>query len=474
LCAGIAVHQALAGNPVAADDQAKKDANQPEKTHDVTGVIRAVADDGRRLTLELPAKIKGDPPTTIDIRLTDKTRLSYFGVDASGETPTVGYVAQVRFVNGSADTAAGVRLGRKDADNQKGPDFSGVIAAVATDLKTITLEVAPEVKGQPPTKVDVKLTDKTKFSYFGVDSAGQLPTIGYSALVWLVESSKDTASGVRLGVKNGGQGPGDQAQAEPEKGKKDQGPDVHGVLNSVDAAKGEINVSVASIKDGKKEREEKSFTLAKVVRVVLEETFAKDQPPPDGKLTDLKEGTGVSLQLAADKTTVIGIRARGPILRGSVSAVDAANNALTIAVKEDGQRVDKTVVLDKQARILLNEGLSKEQGDREGKLADLSDGTGVAVQLSVDRKRGLCVRVFGTSLKGTLKLLDVGNNTLTLEVKEDGALVEKTFTVAKTARLVDLVQGSPVMVLLSVFDKQTVVLAQGLKGGSDEEKEEHE
>jgi hypothetical protein len=51
-------------------------------------------------------------------------------------------------------------------------------------------------------KVEVKLTDKTKFSYFGVDQTGETPTVGYSVLVWLVEGSKDTAAGLRLGRKN--------------------------------------------------------------------------------------------------------------------------------------------------------------------------------------------------------------------------------------------------------------------------------
>ncbi len=482
--AGTLVHRLLAYSPAQAKqknpaaaapaDQAKKDGKQPEKKPDVTGVIAAVADAGQRLTLELPAKIKGDPPTTIEIRINDKTKLAYFGVDSAGETPTVGYVAQVWLVEGSTDTAAGVRMGRKDISNQKGPDFSGVITAVSTDLKNITLEIPSQVKGEPTTKTDLKLTDKTKFSYFGVDSVGQLPTIGYSALVWLVENSKDTAAGIRLGLKNGGgQAPDDQDV--PKKGKKQQGPSLQGVLKAIDPAKGEIQVGVASIKDGKKEKEEKSFPLAKDVRVVLEESFSKDQPLPEGKLTDLTPDTIVTLRLAEDKKTVAGISARGPSIHGSVSAVDVAGNAITLALKEDGQRVDKTFVLDKQAKILLNDGLgSKDQPvqDREGKLADLSDGTGVAIQLSVDRKRGLGVRVFGKNLRGTLKGLDMGNNTITIEVKEDGALVEKTFTLAKNARLLDLLQGTGIVVHLSVFDKQIVVSAHGLKEGSEEKEQD--
>jgi hypothetical protein len=48
-------------------------------------------------------------------------------------------------------------------------------------------------------------------------------------------------------------------------------------------------------------------------------------------------------------------------------------------------------------------------------------------------------------------------------VKEDGSLVEKSYTLAKNAQLTDLSDGSPVAVRLSVFDKKTVVAAHGVK-----------
>ncbi len=179
----------------------KKDRDQPEKKPDLSGQITAVADGGRRITLELPPAVKGDPAKAIDVKLTDRTKVAYFGVDAQGETPTVGYVALVWLVEGSEDTAAGVRLGRKDAQPQKGPDLAGKIIAVTDDLKRITLELDPKNKGDEPKKTDIKLTDKTKFSYFGVEL--RLPTVGYLAQVWLAENSTDTAAGIRLGLKNG-------------------------------------------------------------------------------------------------------------------------------------------------------------------------------------------------------------------------------------------------------------------------------
>src|SRR5262249_31820833 len=101
--------------------------------------------------------------------------------------------------------------------------------------------------------------------------------------------------------------------------------------------------------------------------------------------------------------------------------------------------------------------------DREGKLSDLTDGTPVGLQLSVfDRKTVLSIRVQGASVQGTLKGVDVGNSTITVTVKEDAQVVDKTYSVDKDARidggkLGDLTAGTAVALTLSVFDKTKVV-----------------
>jgi RNA polymerase sigma factor (sigma-70 family) len=181
--------------------QKPKDGDKPQKAPDLSGVISAVSGDLRTITLSLPPLVKGDATRTAEIRITDKTKVTYFGVDAAGEQPTVGYSVQVWLAEGSQDTAAGLRLGRKDADAGKAPDLVGQISAVAKGLQSITIEVQPENKGDAPKQVEIKLTDKTKYSYFGVEEGGQVPTVGYAVHVWLTDGSKDTASGLRLGRK---------------------------------------------------------------------------------------------------------------------------------------------------------------------------------------------------------------------------------------------------------------------------------
>jgi len=210
---GSLAHHALAQKPTspkqeasvpkATKDKDGKENGKAEGQPDLNGTIAAVSNDLRTITLDLPPQIKGDSPTSVEIKLTDKTKLVYFGVDGNGETPTVGYSILVWLVKDSKDTAAAVKLGRKDGlDQGKGPDFSGQITAVSKDAKSITVAVASENKGEGPKKVEIRLTDKTKLSYFGVDQAGQTPTVGYVVIVWLVKDSKDTAAGLRLGLKN--------------------------------------------------------------------------------------------------------------------------------------------------------------------------------------------------------------------------------------------------------------------------------
>src|SRR5262249_54890859 len=114
-----------------------------------------------------------------------------------------------------------------------------------------------------------------------------------------------------------------EAAADGKADKKEQGPTGPGKIKAGDADKGKITVAVVT-NPGAKQTEDKTLTLAKEVKVVLQEASSKDQPQPEGKLADLSPGTGVMVQLAADKGNVVLITAHGPGLHGSVKAVDAA------------------------------------------------------------------------------------------------------------------------------------------------------
>jgi hypothetical protein len=74
---------------------------------------------------------------------------------------------------------------------RRGPDLRGTITAISPDGKVVTLEKRP---GVDPTKVEIKLTDKTEVEFVGTEKAEEKKlTVGYYAAVWLQEGSKDTA-----------------------------------------------------------------------------------------------------------------------------------------------------------------------------------------------------------------------------------------------------------------------------------------
>jgi hypothetical protein len=247
--------------------------------------------------------------------------------------------------------------------------------------------------------------------------------------------------------------PAQAATPEGQKEKKELGPSVHGTVSTADADKGTLTLNVMMAAD-KKHSEEKTLTLSKDVKIVLADTLTKNETPAIGKVADLTAGTIVEARLSADSKQVVEIHASGPGVQGRVKSVDAASNAITISFKGKDGATDQTLHIVKGAKVLLSDGLTKDTAPKEGSLGDLSEGTPVAIRQSVDRKLALQISVHGASIHGTLKGLDTGSNTLTVSVKEDAQIVEKTFTIAKNARVDSgAVAGKTVTVQISVFDK---------------------
>lgn len=257
------------------------------------------------------------------------------------------------------------------------------------------------------------------------------------------------------------------ACAVAQKDKKEQRPTLRGLVTAVDSSKRTITLAVRS--EGKKV-ENRTLSLATGVKVLLEEVFDKKQALPEGKLADVTPGTEVTLQLEADKKTVAGIVARGPTLHGQVKFVDASRGTIKVSWKESQGVTEKTFALAKKGKILLNDGLSKTDRDREGKLADLAEGTLVLVSVSVDRKTVLNIRILGQTIQGELKGIDNGSQTVAVTLKEDGQAVDREFPLVKGATVqAGLVQGDKVTVRLSVFDKTKAAAVIKRVGGKDKQ-----
>jgi RNA polymerase sigma factor (sigma-70 family) len=300
---------------------------------------------------------------------------------------------------------------------------------------------------------------------------------GVMKTMWLKQSTAALAATLVAGLVVGTALDSDRALAQKptkpdkpaatkagDKVKPELGPTVRGKVHSTDSTKKQITVSVPK-NDGTKATEEKAFQVAADAAITLDSSPTKQTPQAAGKLADLSDGTDVSVQLAADKTTAVAIHAHGPNLHARIAATDTGKNTLTLRTKGADGPEEQTVTLHKDAKILMSDGLTKEEKPKEATLADLAVETGVVVHLSSDRQTALGVRILGAHLLGNVKSVDADARTVTLTVKEDGQLVDKTLTLVKDARiegakLADLQAGTPVTVTLSVFDQSQAAVVR--------------
>jgi RNA polymerase sigma factor (sigma-70 family) len=129
---------------------------------------------------------------------------------------------------------------------------------------------------------------------------------------------------------------------------------------------------------------DKTFAVAKGARIVIDDKTA-------GKLTDLIDGTVAQLQLSADQTTALEVRAEGPSFKGTVKALDTDRNTITLTIgakggvggeDKDFKLTKETVVLTEIAGAALK--LTNVQTDKE-----------VILRLSIDQKAVARITVLG-------------------------------------------------------------------------------
>jgi hypothetical protein len=102
------------GNPAQAGDKKKKAAAE-DVASTITGTITGVSDDGRTLTIQpapadgKKAKKKNAAPA-VEIKLTDKTKTEWVGIEKDGLKFKAGQAVTVTLVDGSKDTAAAVKV----------------------------------------------------------------------------------------------------------------------------------------------------------------------------------------------------------------------------------------------------------------------------------------------------------------------------------------------------------------------------
>ncbi|HEY1381430.1 MAG TPA: hypothetical protein VGF55_31810 [Gemmataceae bacterium] len=79
----------------------------------VAGTIKSISDDGKTITVQAPStkKVTG---ATYDVKVTDKTKTEYPGIDNKDEQKLlVGYTVSVQLEDGSKDTAASIKASKE-------------------------------------------------------------------------------------------------------------------------------------------------------------------------------------------------------------------------------------------------------------------------------------------------------------------------------------------------------------------------
>jgi small nuclear ribonucleoprotein (snRNP)-like protein len=120
-------------------------------------------------------------------------------------------------------------------------------------------------------------------------------------------------------------------------------------------------------------------------------------------------------------------------VRGVVRSVDVGQRTLTVVAKLGPQ----TFAVAKEARVLLDDGTGGKLGFKEGKLADLLEGTAVVVRLAPDQQEVVAIWAEGPSLTGLVKAVDAATNTLTLTItpRKNEPIQDKTYDVAKEVKV---------------------------------------
>jgi RNA polymerase sigma factor (sigma-70 family) len=424
--AGWLTHQALAEKPT---DKAVKDAG-PNDTTEVSGVVKAVDASKNTIVIHNGKAFVGEKTFALaaDVKV--------FLDDGSGD--------KLGFQEGKlADLAVGTAVTLRVSEDQKitrlwaeGPTIQGTLRSVDSANHRITATLAL-TKGEPAKDMTFDVAKNAKLF---IDDGQVIDKTQPVKQPSLDDLPANAVVFLRLSVDRKVVG---SIRAE--------GQSVTGLVKSVDGAKNTITVIITTKGEPDVDR---TFPLAKTARVSIDDGKPRDKTKPSEaqSIDDLPIGARATLQLSLDGKSVVAIRAEGGDVHGTVKAVDAAKNTLTL---HDKVEKEKTYSIMKDAAVFLD-----GKGEVK-KLADVPVEAVVDLKLLADQKTVREIRAYGPTLTGSVAG-NAGNDSLTLRDKEG----EKSFAVAKDARiliegnkegkLTDLIDGTAAQARLSV-DKATVL-----------------
>jgi RNA polymerase sigma factor (sigma-70 family) len=423
--AGWLAHQALAEKPT---DKAAKHADQKDRT-EVSGVVKAV-DASHNTILILAKGFAGEESFTL------AGAVKVFLDDGTGD--------KLGFQEGLlADLTEGIVVTLRLSADQKvtrlwaeGPTIQGTLKSVDPANHRLTATMAL-TKGEPATD---RTFDVARNARLSIDD-GPVPDKSQPAKQpSLADLPLKAVVSLKLSVDRKVVG---SIRAE--------GQSVTGLLKAVDGTRTTITVTIFTKGEPDVDR---TFPVAKTAQVSIDDGKPRDKAKPAEvqSIADLPLGAQITLRLSLDGQEVVAIRAEGGHVHGSVKAVDAARNSVTLHDKVQGE---KTYSVRKDAAVFL------DGKDEVKKLADVPVEAVVELKLLADQKTVCEIRAYGPTLTGRVAG-NAGNDSLTLRDKEG----DRTFAVARDTRILiddkkegklsDLIDGTEAELRLSV-DKATVL-----------------
>jgi hypothetical protein len=327
-----------------------------------------------------------------------------------------------------------------DAANSGATDVRGALKSLDIKKGLITLTVPAKVKGQPGEDKTFSLAKDVKVA---VDDGRGMKSINYraGALADLKEGTEILAAM--------------SADQKEVVAIRAQGAAVAGVLKAVDVEKNTITIT---FRKKTPDDQDHTYIVAKDAKIVVDGKA--------GRFTELAAEALVTLKLSGDQKQVGMIVMEGPTVQGLLKAVDLVKGAITLTITKKGDPTGDDVVyaVAKDAKIFA---YGKETG-----LKDLPMGGVLDVKLRSDRKMVGAIQAQTASVRGLVKAVDAGKNTVTVLVSsKTQPAEEKTFNVAKdapiglaggkTGMLAELEKDRQVTLWLSNDQKQVVSISAG-------------
>lgn len=427
---------------------------------EVSGAVKAV--DAAKGTVTLHGSKTSPEPATFELA----TDVEVFLDDGTGD--------KLGFLKGKrTDVTEGTSVILRLSEDQRvlriwvdGPTVQGTLKAVDAGKNTITAAVAFS-KVEPLTDMTFAVSRNAKLFIDDaqpVDKLKKAPTLA------------DLPAGAVVSLKL-------SADRKVVGGIRAEGVTVAGVLKAVDAAKSTVTVTV-SVKG--EPDVNKTYTVSKTASVAIDDGKQRDKSKAAVPqiLGEIPAGARMTLRLSTDGQSVVFIWASGSDVHGTVKAVDAAKNTITLHDKVVGE---KTYSVQPDVAVFLD-----GKGEAR-KLVDVPVDSVVDFKLLADQQSTREIRCTGPTVAGSV-VGTAGNDSITLRDKEG----EKTFAVARDARiqiedtrvgkLTELIEGTVAQVRLSAdktmaleiraegptfegivktfdVDKKTITLLIGSKGG---------